>query len=284
MARGVFRTYHAAEQTTLGDLLQRYAQEITPAKKGAMQERSKLRLIGRYPLARYAVARIGGKELAAYRDTRLQEVGPKTVRDELVILGHVFKVAMQDWGIVLPHGNPIAAVRKPKIGNNRRDRRLQGDEEKRLLSACREYGEPLPSIVTIALETGMRRGEIAGLLWQHVHLDRRVIHIPETKNGESRDVPLSSHAVSVLKALPRNINGQVFNMRADSITQAFSRACKRAGIEDLRFHDLRHEATSRFFEMGLNPMQVAAITGHKTLQMLHRYTHLRAEDLAKMLG
>jgi integrase len=185
---------------------------------------------------------------------------------------------------VLPHGNPIAAVRKPKIGNNRRDRRLQGDEEKRLLSACREYGEPLPSIVTIALETGMRRGEIAGLLWQHVHLDRRVIHIPETKNGESRDVPLSSHAVSVLKALPRNINGQVFNMRADSITQAFSRACKRAGIEDLRFHDLRHEATSRFFEMGLNPMQVAAITGHKTLQMLHRYTHLRAEDLAKMLG
>ncbi len=284
MARGVFRSYHEAERTSLETLLQRYAREITPAKKGAAQEHSKLKLIGRHPLARYAVAMIGGKELAEYRDTRLQKVGPKTVRDDLILLGHVFRVAMQDWGIVLPHGNPIDTVRKPKVGNNRRDRRLQGDEEVRLFSACREYGEPLPSIVRLAMETGMRRGEIASLLWQYVHLDRRVIHIPETKNGEPRDVPLSSGAAAVLKALPRNINGRVFDIRADSITQAFNRACKRAGIEGLRFHDLRHEATSRLFEKGLNPMQVAAITGHKTLQMLQRYTHLRAEDLAKMLG
>jgi len=284
MARGVFRSYHEAERTPLETLLQRYAREVTPAKKGAVQELCKLKLIGRHPLARYAVAMIGGKELAEYRDARLQEVGPKTVRDDLILLGHVFRVAMQDWSLVLPHGNPIDAVRKPRIGNNRRDRRLVADEETRLFSACREYGEPLPSIVRLALETGMRRGEIAGLLWQHVYLDKRVIHIPETKNGEPRDVPLSSRAAAALKALPRNINGRVFDMRADSITQAFSRACKRAVIAGLRFHDLRHEATSRFFEKGLNPMQVAAITGHRTLQMLQRYTHLRAEDLAKLLG
>jgi len=284
MARGVFRSYHEAERTTLETLLQRYAHEITPAKKGALQERSKIKMICRYPLAQYSVANIGGRELAEYRDTRLQEVGTKTVRDDLVLLGHLFKVAMQDWGIVLPRGNPIDSVRKPKIGNNSRDRRLNTDEESRLFSACKEYSEPLPGIVIIALETGMRRGEIASLLWRHADLGRRVIHIPETKNGEPRDVPLSSHAAGVLRTLPRNINGRVFDMRADSITQAFSRACKRAGIEGLCFHDLRHEATSRLFEKGLNPMQVAAITGHKTLQMLSRYTHLRAEDLAKMLG
>jgi integrase len=284
MARGVFRSYHEAERTPLETLLQRYAQEVTPAKKGAVQERSKLKVICRYSIAHYSVANISGKELAEYRDARLQEVSSKTVRDELVLLGHVFKVAMQDWGIVLAHGNPIDSVRKPKIGNNRRDRRLNADEESQLFSACNEYGEPLPSIVTIALETGMRRGEIAALLWKYADLDKRVIHLPDTKNGVPRDVPLSSHATKVLKALPRNINGRVFDIRADSITQAFNRVCKRAKIEGLRFHDLRHEATSRFFEKGLNSMQVAAITGHKTLQMLQRYTHLRAEDLAKMLG
>ena len=97
-------------------------------------------------------------------------------------------------------------------------------------------------------------------------------------------MPLSSRALTVLTHLPRRVDGKVWGMRADSITQAFERACSRASIENLRFHDLRHEAASRLFEKGLNPMQVAAITGHKTLQMLKRYTHLKAEDLAKMLG
>jgi len=283
MARGIFRSYQEAERTTLAELLSRYRKEVTPQKKGWVQESSKLRVISRHPLAQYAIANIGGKELAEYRDMRLKEVSPKTARDELILLGHVFKVAMQDWSLVLPHGNPIDAVRKPKVGNNKRDRRLMPGEEERLIEACRIYGEPLPSIVILALETGMRRGEIASLHWEHVNLDKRILHLPETKNEDSRDVPLSLRAVITLKALPRNISGRVFGVRADSITQAFNRACKRAGIDDLRFHDLRHEATSRFFEKGLNPMQVAAITGHKTLQMLQRYTHLRAEDLVKLI-
>lgn len=284
MDRGIFRSISEAERTTLAELLIRYGREVTPQKKGWLQEKSKLKTISRHPLAQYSVANIGGKELAEYRDARSMEVSPKTVRDELVLLGHLFKVAMQDWGIVFPHGNPIDAVRKPKTGNNKRDRRLIGDEESRLMAACKDYGEPLPSIVTLAVETAMRRGEIANLEWGYVDFEKRILHIPETKTDEPRDVPLSSRAITVLRKLPRNIHGRVFDMRADSITQAFSRACERAEIDDLRFHDLRHEATSRFFELGLNPMQVAAITGHKTLQMLQRYTHLRAEDLAKMLG
>ncbi len=108
--------------------------------------------------------------------------------------------------------------------------------------------------------------------------------VPDSKTGDPRRVPLSSRALAVLDALPRRLDGKVWGMRADSITQAFDRACRRAAIDDLRFHDLRHEATSRLFEKGFNPMEVSAITGHKTLQMLKRYTHLRAEDLAKRLG
>jgi len=183
----------------------------------------------------------------------------------------------------LPAGNPVLAVRKPSP-NRPRDRRLVGDEESRLLVACREYGGCIHDVVIIALETAMRRSEIVSMRWQYVNFTAHTVYLGKTKNGESRTVPLSSRAVAVLKSMPRNINGSVFDMRDDSITKAFIRVCKRSGIEGLRFHDLRHEATSRLFEKGLNPMQVAAITGHKTLQMRKRYTHLRAEDLAKMLG
>jgi integrase len=117
-----------------------------------------------------------------------------------------------------------------------------------------------------------------------VNLKKRTAHLPKTKNGEARTMPLSSRAVATLENLPRNLDGRVFGTTYEGIHQAFVRACRRAGIADLRFHDLRHEATSRLFEKGFNPMEVSAITGHKTLQMLKRYTHLRAEDLAKRMG
>jgi Phage integrase family. len=117
-----------------------------------------------------------------------------------------------------------------------------------------------------------------------VDLKKRTAHLPKTKNGEARTMPLSSRAVATLENLPRNLDGRVFGTTYEGIHQAFVRACRRAGIADLRFHDLRHEATSRLFEKGFNPMEVSAITGHKTLQMLKRYTHLRAEDLAKRMG
>jgi len=282
MARGVFRSYYEADRLTLAELLEKYAQEITPQKKGAVQEISKLKVISRHSLAKYIISNIGGKELAEYRDARLKKVSPKTVRDDLVLLGHLFKVAMQDWGIELPHGNPIDTVRKPKVGNNSRNRRLSAVEQTELIEACRCYGGELLSIVLLAIETGMRRSELVGLRWEYINYP--VINLPDTKNGEARSVPLSKSAVKLLKSLPRNIEGHVFTMKASSVTKAFKRVCERAGFEDMRFHDLRHEATSRFFEKGLNPMQVSSITGHKTLQMLKRYTHLRAEDLATMLG
>ena len=130
----------------------------------------------------------------------------------------------------------------------------------------------------------MRRGELVNLRWSHLDLTKRVLRIPDTKIGEACEIPLSSRAIEILNGLPRGIDGKVFALTANSISQAFERVTKRADIEDLRFHDLRHEATSRLFERGLNPIQVAAITGHKTLQMLKRYTHLRAEDLARLLA
>ena len=118
-----------------------------------------------------------------------------------------------------------------------------------------------------------------------IDLRKRVAVLPDTKNGEARSVPLTERAVAVIRALPTPINSpRLFpRLTTEAVKRAYIRACKRAGIENLHFHDLRHEATSRLFEMGLNPMEVAAITGHKTLQMLKRYTHLNAADLARKL-
>ena len=192
-------------------------------------------------------------------------------------------------------------MRKP-VPPQGRTRRLQDGEEVRLLEAAKAYGGEIGPIIAWAIETAMRRGEIAAMRWEHLDKKARVLLIPETKTGTPRRVPLSSKALQVLDTLPRQIDGSVWSMRPDSISQAFERVvmaartdyeseCKQARqkpdaklLKDLRFHDLRHEATSRLFEKGLNPMQVAAITGHKTLQMLKRYTHLRAEDLVERLG
>ncbi|MHB8562414.1 MAG: site-specific integrase [Acidiferrobacteraceae bacterium] len=180
--------------------------------------------------------------------------------------------------------NPVELVRKPKLPPGR-DRRLQEGEEQRLLAAVNDQGRTpwMAPLVRMALETAMRMGELLTLRWERVDLIRKTAYLPETKNGSPRTVPLSPTAIALLKAMPRDLSGRVFPLTQSAVEQAWQRATQRADIEGLRFHDLRHEATSRLFEKGFSLMEVAAITGHKTLQMLKRYTHLRAEDLAARL-
>jgi len=309
--RGVFVQRTESEQTTVHDLLSRYADEVLPKLKGGHKELSRIKVL-QAGLGKYSLAALNSSMIAKYRDKRLTTISEKTgrlvstqtVKHELGLLQRALKMAVMEWGIALPGGIPTAMVKKPALPAAR-DRRLVDDEEKRLLDACANAQNAwLQPVVIFAIETAMRAGEILeswkyikgtdghkikvrvsdGLQWSDVNLTKHTAHLPKTKNGEARTVPLSSGAIQVLRDLPRNMDGRVFGTTYEGIHQAFVRACKRAGIEDLRFHDLRHEATSRFFEKGLREMQVAAITGHKTLQMLKRYTHLKAEDLAKLLG
>ena len=236
-----------------------------------------------------ALASIRGKDIAqAVRDFEARRLAPNTIRIHLALLSHLFNTARTAWGME-SLTNPVDLVKgqRPKLPGGR-TRRLVDDELPRLLSAAAVYGGEIGPLITWAIETAMRRGEIAAMRWDHLDRKARVLLIPETKTGTPRRVPLSTAALAVLDVrmhgLPRRIDGRVWGMRPDSVSQAFERVCKAAGIEGLTFHDLRHEATSRLFEKGLNPMEVAAITGHKTLQMLKRYTHLRAEDLVGRLG
>jgi integrase len=287
MDRGVFVSRAEAEATTLAEALDRYLTEVTPTKKPTTAYRE--RVIGRHlqahPLARQALASIRGKDMAAYmRQRQADGKGANTIRLELALLSHLFNTARAAWGME-SLSNPVDLVKgqRPKLPGGR-TRRLVDDEQARLLAAASAYGGEIGSIITWAIETAMRRGEIAAMRWEHLDRRARVLLIPITKTGTPREVPLSRAAAAVLDGLPRRLDGQVWGMRPDSISQAFERVCKAAGIEGLTFHDLRHEATSRLFEKGsMGDMQVAAITGHKTHQMLKRYTHLRAKDLVPLL-
>lgn len=289
MDQGLFVSRAEAESTTLGELLQRYLEEVTPLKKGASPEAARIRALLRHKLANRYVAGIRGVDIARYRDKRLKKVSPGTAKRDLVILSHLFEVARKEWGIHVY--NPVRDIKLPPHAKAR-ERRLRSGEEKTedeeifLLAACQEARNPfLLPIVRLALETAMRQGELVSLRWEHIDLNRQIAHLSDTKNGEARTVPLSSTAIRVLRSLPRSLHGQVFpGLTTEAVKRAYIRAVRRARIEDLRFHDLRHEATTRLFEKGLNIMEVASITGHKDLRMLRRYTHLKAEDLAKKLG
>lgn len=298
MDRGVFVSRKEAENTTLEEALDRYGREVIPAKKGARQEFMRMRIWKRSSLVKRSLASIQGKDIAAYRDVRLKEVAPNTVRHELAVLSHVFTIAVKEWGM---GGlvNPVKQIRAPKMPAGR-DRRLLPGELDRIISATES--PVLADLARFAIETAMRQEEIARMEWPHVDLKKRVLMIPMAK-VEPRRIPLSREAAMVLSALPRRLDGKVWGITPHAISVAWRRAVSRARLAyekeceekgekpdpaflvDLTFHDLRHEATSRLFEAeaGFNVMEVAAITGHKTLQMLKRYTHLKAEDLAKRM-
>jgi len=282
--KGIVVDRRTAQRLSLAEVLERYRREVTPTKRGSLDENLPLKAMAQRPFARIRMSALTSSLLAAYRDERLKVVSGATVNREFSVLSHAIDTARREWDVYM-HTNPCTLVRRPPQGRPR-DRRLQGDEEQRLLAACRgARNKWLAHCVALAIETGMRRGELLGLLWDNVDLERRAAFLPVTKNGESRGVPLSSRAVTVLRGLPASSSGRVFGeLTPLALRQSFNRATRRAGITGLRLHDLRHEATSRFFEKGLNVMEVASVTGHKTLQILKRYTHLSVTDPATRLG
>jgi integrase len=282
--RGLFFDRTVAERTTLSSLIERYRKDVLPEKSGKHLAPALRQLDAAF--GQYAVSSITSEMIATHRNDRLKTVSASTIRKEINLLSKLFDLAGKEWGIPIA-ANPCAMVSLPAEPKGR-DRRLEEGEEARLIEACEgsESAPELVAIVQVALETGARLGELLKLRWQDVNLAKHTAKLLDTKNGEDRIIPLSSKAIGTLKSLPRHIHGRVFWRwsASDSFNKTWARACKRAGVNDLRFHDLRHEAVSRLFEKGLNPMEAASVSGHKTLAMLKRYTHLRAEDLAKKLG
>lgn len=291
---------------TLAKALDRYVKEVTTAKKGASEENYKIGKLKRYGIAQVGFYACSPADVDAFLLILKKEgMSDNGRRKYALIISHCYTIARKRWRLNV--GNPVASVELPGNGPSR-DRRLEAGEEERffaeLAKARNKYVLP---IVRFAIEVAARRRELLSLQWIDVKYFQNgtgsaVFY--DTKNGSDRTVPLSSTVVDILKGLPRPINGgavfplSIGNLRSAKeealarARKAYEEECKDAGkvpspdfLMDLRFHDLRHEATSRLFERGVfESMEVAAITGHKTMQMLKRYTHLRAEDLARKLG
>ena len=292
--RGAYQSSSDAERTTLSELITRFEKEFAPLHYRTREDQKEAwrfqceRL--REALGDYSLTAIDQKLVAKYRDGRLagsarKAVGESTVRKELYMLSKVLGFAETECGISLPRGNPVDKIRKPSEGSGR-DRRLSDTEFKSLETECRKSrNRNLLPAFRLAVATAMRQGELLGLEWANVDLKNRVALLELTKNGEARAVPLSSEAVTVLAALPRSISGVVFPVERLTLYHAFIAACKRAGLEDYTWHDLRHEALSRLAERGdFSVLELAAVSGHKTLQMLKRYTHMQATKLAEKMG
>jgi len=272
-------------------MVDRYIEEVTPTKKVIRKSSTEPTSSRRPSLLRMQLDKITGEVVAQYRDTRLKEVSANTVRLELAFLSVVFEQCRKEWGLAV--SNPVRQIRMPKPGKPRQ-RRLEAGEEEALLAACKaSRAYYLHSFVVLAIETGMRSGEMLAVTWSNVNFERCTAFLPDTKNGSPRTVPLSTRALSAIHALPRSINGRLFRSGYHSIHNAFKLALTKAQatqpdsetfLRGLRFHDLRHEAVTRLFEKGLNPIEVGMVSGHKTLSMLQRYTHLRSEDLVVKLA
>lgn len=297
MVRGVYISRSGSERMTLQEALQRYLAEVTPTKKPTTQRSEKItaqHLIGY--LGKYSMAALSSELVASYRDHRLA-VGKSnnTVRIELAMLSNLFTIAIQEWGLGLTH-NPVAAIRKPSPGKGR-DRRLTDDEERKLLEAVEAHSNPMLAwVVKVAIETGMRQSEILGLRLNQVDLHSRVARLQDTKNNSARTVPLNAAATATFKnALENPLRpketdlvffgepGRDGKRRPYQFAKIWGDIKEAVGVSDLHFHDLRHEAVSRLVENGLSDQEVASISGHKSMQMLRRYTHLRAEDLVSKL-
>lgn len=278
-----------SQRTTLADALIRYKAEVVSRKSHPAQEGYRINRWLQHSLAYRALASLRGVDFAQYRDARrAQGLAENTIRLEIQIVSHLFETARKEWGME-NLANPLNNIRKPS-GAHRRERRLKAGEYEVLTAELANHGNPyaVPAF-QLAIETSLRQTMLFQLRWSWIDLQNQVVRIPSefrsiANKGVPANLPLSSRAVITLQSMPRPIDGRVFGTSQNSVVMVWKRSLKKLGLTDLHWHDLRHEAVSRYFEAGLNAIEVSSITAHKNLTMLKSYAHLAAEDLARKLG
>lgn len=295
MREGRYFKTAEAKKHTFADLVDRYLKEVLPDRpKNAANTQRHLQFwkqkLGTLPLADITPALLVQlrNDLLA-ETTRLKKPRSNaTVVRYLASISHAFTVAMKDWQWVTD--NPVSKISKPRQGRGR-ERYLSDDERERLLAACRASANRyLLPVVVLAISTGMRRGEIMNLHWHDIDFQRGSILLTATKNDTSRSVPLTGLALMLLQDLAkvRRLDtsllfyGSLPNKPMD-LKKPWEAAVRQASLENFRFHDLRHTAASYLAMNGATTMEIAAVLGHKTLQMVKRYSHLTNSHTAKVV-
>lgn len=286
---GTYVDPRVAENTLVKDVIDRYFKLRNKNNRVDASLRSRSERLRR-SLGAFSLSQLSVVHLSEYRDQRLEVANPATVVHELSLLRVILRLAAREWAIPFPQGVPT--IRLPKMPRGRVRRFREGEEEK-LLSLCVD-DSVLRDFILMALETAMRRSELINLCWEDIDWTSLVLSIHKTKNGIPRQIPLSDKAYVILQRQvddrvtageqSDDSQGRVFSLTATAITHRFARLRKKAGINDLRLHDLRHEAISRLFELGLSQVEVAAVSGHQTLSMLQRYTHISVGHLTRRIS
>ena len=266
-------------------LFDRYALEVSPAKRGGRWEMIRLLALSRQEVFQGIAADLDGAALAVWRDERLQVVKASTVNRDLNLISAVFTRAIKEWRLPLVR-NPVSDLMRPPQPRGR-TRRVSDDERAAIIKELGWDGESAPADLMawtawafcFALETGMRQGEI--LAMRREHLRDRWLYVPMTKNGDPRDVPLSSRALGLLALLPPG--DRLVPLAAGTCGAYFREAARGACVEGVHFHDARHEALTRFAER-LTIMELARVSGHRDTKMLMGYYHPDPVGLAGKLG
>ena len=287
MERNVFEDYSGASGTTLREVLIKYRDEKTVAKKGSASETCKINYLINHKIALNSLMRLKShhlyklmKELGVSRKTA-------TVNKYINIICHAWRVAKKEWGINLPNENPCDMVtlqREPDA----RDRVLDANEYARLIKECEASDNApqiqkddklriLTDIVKFAYQTGARQGEILRLKRDHINFEKKLCTFIDTKNDTDRTIPLADETIAILK---RHIFGQyVFNCDDRRLRKWFDKACRKAQISDFRFHDLRACFCTNALLSGMSIAEVSALSGHRDWSQLKRYTRIKPQDL-----
>lgn len=286
-----------AKRHTLAEMIDRYTSNVIPRKGVVGRDYNRHLAWWKETIGSYTLADVTPALIVEQRDRLAAETVSKegkvrshaTVNRYLAALSHAFTVAVNEWGWV--ENSPMRKVSRLKEPRGR-VRFLEDGERTALLKACEQSKLPeLKLIVVLALSTGARQGEIMGLQWKQVDFERGVITLEETKNGERRVLPLTGYAKTLLEQhgkVRRLDSLLVFpdrgGKRPVNIRAAWNNTLEAAGIEDFRFHDLRHSAASYLAMNGASLAEIAEVLGHKTLQMVKRYAHLSEAHTANVVA
>jgi integrase len=273
----------------LNDVFLRYADEVSQLKKGAQWEIVRLKMFGRFPIASVKLLDLRREHFEKFILDRLAApVKPSSVNRELNLISHCLTQARR-WRLM--DRNPMDDLKRPKDPPHR-DRLIPGKEIDAILISL-NYSEDCPVsqqqqrvavAFLFAIESAMRAGEICALIGSNVDLVNRTAHLPDTKNGHARNVPLSTEAVRLLERLkPWPDTGGIFRLTSGTLSTIFKAGASRAGVEGLTFHDTRHEATTRLAAK-LPVLDLARVTGHRDIKQLLTYYNKSAADLALLLS
>jgi integrase len=282
MVEGRFFEKPTAQQRTVTELLDRYLSEHAARRANYRREMTSVKTLKVF-FGNPMLEQVTPKRIVAYKNQRYTDgVKPATINRELATLKKAFNLARREWEWC--QDNPVCRVSMERE-NNTRDRWLTVDEETRLLNAASPW---LRELMLFAIHTGMRMGEILGLMWTGVDLFRRTVTVFKSKNGEQRTIPLNQTALALLKhkAGSRSVDTELVfpsnahtRLNASNISRSLNLALEKAKLTNFHFHDLRHTCATRMVQAGVDLYKVQRLLGHKSPIMTQRYAHHYPESL-----